>query len=108
MTIDPALAAAMQDTVTLERQTGVGGFGAGSETYGPPETIPARVVVGPHRVRTLDGELTVASAAAWLAGVFGVKAADKITLPNGKAPKIIMVQAFPYPEGVAHEKVTFG
>ncbi len=104
----PELLDLMPDTVTI-RPAGVDD-GMGNVTVGAPFTARCRIK-GQHKlVKDDSGKETMSTVQVWLAGVFGVKREDEVTLPSRFSPQkppIITVVEITDENGPHHERIMF-
>lgn len=74
-------------------------------TYGPANTLSARVQSRSKKVIMADGRELVSSAMVYLAGGSGVLVNDRITLPDGNSPVILSIERLPDEFGLFYEVV---
>ena len=89
-------------TITLERRTSMDEYGA--HAYGTAENLTARVVNRVRMVRDVAGQEVVSNTTIWIIGDHGIKAVDRITLPDGTQPPIINALTFPDESGLTHHQ----
>lgn len=65
----------------------------------PGELYLCRIVAKTKTVRTLTGDEKVSNRQVYLASAPGVTPKDKLTLPDGTAPVILSVDAYPDENG---------
>ncbi len=104
--MEPDLLALMFHTVTVEPFTGRDEYGR--PTYGAATQYRARVVGMQRLVRTPDGAEKVSATTVYLASAPGVGPEDRVTLPDGSQPPILVVSRMPDDRGWHHEVVYCG
>ena len=95
----------MPHTVSVERFLGRADDGKAS--FGPPTDYRARVNMKTHNVLNAMNQLVVANGMAWLATVDPIKADDRITLPDGSKPIILVANVTPDENGDAYTRLDF-
>ena len=82
----------------------------GSAAYSTAtSTFAARVVNTNRQIRDASGNVVMGQYDVWIASTGTIAANSKITLPDGTAPPILLVHAYPDENGSHyHNKVTFG
>lgn len=96
------------DTVVVEPAPAPDVYGASS--FGPPQSVRARVTGKTTVVRGADGQERVSKVTCYLAGAFGVTTRDRFTLPprfTPQQPAAIAVDQATDESGPHHETVFF-
>lgn len=97
----------MPHTVTLAPRTGLNDHG--EPTYGTAVSYQARVSYRSHKVRGPDGEDVMARGAVWLQSTALAKVTDRLVLPEGETPAVILaVEKHADEAGGHHVKIHFG
>lgn len=96
----------MPQTLQLQRLAGRDNYG--EPVFGVVEDIRCRVVSRFVLERDADGqERRRKATTAWTFGAHGIKEQDRIVLPDGTSPPILLVNRYPDETGLHHEKVEF-
>jgi hypothetical protein len=106
--VDPALAAWLQQTVSLELFTGEDR--ASKPTYGSATSYSCRYVVKQRRVTDTKGEERVSTSNALLDGdvTLDLAGRDRFTLPDGTTAHPIRVEKHPDETGtISHTRAFF-
>ena len=93
----------MTDVVKIEHQTGNNAYG--EPTYANPIVAKCRIDYQTREVRQPDGLVRVASTSIHLAGLHDVAPQDRITLPDGRQPAIIMVMNYADDRGPLYQEI---
>lgn len=91
----------MPDVVSWQPEATTDGYH--KDTFGAAVEIPCRVASRARIIRNLAGEEKLSGTQIWLNGIYGVGVSDKITLPDGSTPVIILVETVS--TILPHEKV---
>lgn len=94
------------DTVTVSTVTGRNVYG--EEIFGPATPYPARVTYRAREFRTVTGDYAIARGEVWIAADIALALSDRVTLPDGTAPRILTVERQSDETGAGHTKVIFG
>lgn len=95
----------LKQSITLSPKTGYGS--SGLPTYGSTTTISC--LIQQKNVNTLDkgGNDVVSSTQIITSGDVTIDSEDRITLPDGKTPKIIRVESIVGFDGLPYTKVIY-
>lgn len=106
MTFDPDLLELLPHTVQIASPTGYSVYGTAS--FGSPSTYQARLIVKPGAIRTMQGEVVESRTVAWVASTRTFTVADRITLPDGTTPPIVLIEQYPDEDGSYYSKLILG
>lgn len=98
--------ALMPSTVTISTRSGHSNYGEPS--FGSGTSYRARVVNKSGFVRNAQGENVEVTSICWVASTGSIDISDRITLPDGTTPQIVMVERFPDGDGTHHHKLSLG
>ena len=98
--------ALMPSTVTISTRSSHNNYGEPS--FGGGTTYRARIVNKAGFVRAADGETVEVTTVCWVASTGTIDISDRITLPDGTTPQILMVERFPDQDGTHHHKLSLG
>src|SRR5262245_13424375 len=90
MPMEPALAALLTQTITDAPYVGQDAYGKPS--YGPAETHPARIEYRVETILNAQGQEQISSTVVYVDGDWTPTIKSRITLPDGTAPTVQMVQ----------------
>ena len=98
----------MTATVTLEARTADSEYG--KPFFSSPVSYSARVSYKTRWIRKPDGAELLAQGMVWLRSNVAVDVQDRLTLPSGAQPPILMVERPADMDGstIHHTRVTFG
>lgn len=96
----------MPHTITLEEFAQRDAYGKPS--YGSAVNYSARVSYKSKFIRRADGSEVLAQGEVWILGTPTVTVEDRITLPDGNTPVILMTELLSDELGSHHSKVIFG
>ena len=105
-TIEREFLELMIQDIVYEKMIGRNPIG-GDPSYGPPQVLRGRVVDKQRLVVAADGQERLSSTAAWFFGTPGLTTDDRVTLPDGRQPFILVVETYPDEKGLHHEKIAF-
>lgn len=107
MSIDNALTEIMVDTITIASVTAKTAYGV--RTWGTATTINhCRVQSGDHKVLDSDGSEKVAVGKVYVPGSPTVTMNDKLTLPDGSQPPILLIDRVGDEIGSHHTVIHYG
>lgn len=106
MSFDSDFLELMVDEVQLQPSTGHDVHGAA--THGAATTWRCRVVYKDRIYRTITGDTVASFASVIFAGSPAVGTSDKITLPDGTSPPILLAKRFSDENGAHHTEVALG
>jgi hypothetical protein len=100
----------MTDTVVVaSRAASTSPAFSGTHTWSTAaSTYQARWVRKPSFVNGPDGQVIEISSVAWVASTGTLHPTDRFTLPDGSAPPVVSIEAYPDDDGLHHTKVMFG
>ena len=98
--------ALMPSTISISTRTSHSNYG--EATYGSAVTYRARVVDKSGWVRNAAGENVEVRTICWVASTGSIDISDRITLPGGATPPIVMGERFPDDQGSHHHKLSLG
>src|SRR5262245_3702879 len=87
----------MTQAVQVERWTGLDAYGA--PVYSAPETVQCRHRQQPSRLQTTTGITIIAIDVVWCPPDTGLKAEDRVTLPDGRVTLFRHIQEAPDDRG---------
>jgi hypothetical protein len=93
---------------TVEHSSLIGRTDHGEPLYGTPVAYSARVVHKASKVKAADGSDILVNGYVWLSVYVLVKEDDRITLPDGSTPAIVMLERQSDEVGHHHTKIYFG
>ena len=96
----------MPSTVSISTRTSHNNYG--EATYGTAVTYRARVVNRSGWARNMAGENVEVRTVCWVASTGTISISDRITLPGGATPPIVLVESFPDDDGTHHHKLSLG
>ena len=107
MSIETLLTELMVQTITVAAVSTKDAYG--KRTWGSPTSITnCRVQSGNHKVVDSTGQEQVAVGRVYVPGVPSITLNDKITLPGGATPPILMVDQFSDERGSHHTVIHYG
>lgn len=98
--------ALMPSTVSISTRSGHSNYGEPS--FGTATSYRARVVNKAGFVRTPSGESVEVTSVCWVASTGTIDISDRITLPDGTTPQIVMVERYPDGDGTHHHRLSLG
>lgn len=96
----------MPSTVSISTRASHNSYGEPS--FGSATNYRARVVNKSGFVRSPSGENVEVRTVCWVASTGTIDISDRITLPDGTTPQIVMVERFPDQDGTHHHKLSLG
>lgn len=109
MAFESAFLQLMPSTVKVSTRSGHNAYG--EPTFAATTTnYRARIVEKRDFIRTGTGETLETSHVLWVrsTGATSITTDDRITLPDGTTPQILMVEQYPDVDGEHHRKVILG
>lgn len=101
-----AFLALMPHTVTISTRASHNNYGEPS--YGSGTSYRARVLNAPAFKRGAGGETVEIQTTVWVASTGTISVDDRITLPDGTTPPIVLVERVPDEDGTHHHKLGLG
>ncbi len=96
----------MPDTINLAAFTGRDSYG--KPTYSSDVPYSARVTYKNFNVRKSDNSEVVAKGIVWVGGTPDTAPEDRLTLPGGDTPPILVAEKYNDDVGTHHVKIIFG
>jgi hypothetical protein len=107
VTIDTELLEIMVDTITIAAVSTRDAYG--KHTWGAVSTIPnCRVQTGNHKIIDSTGAETIAAGMVYVPGSPTLGLFDKVTLPDGSQPPVLVVDRVGDESGSNHTVIHYG
>lgn len=97
----------MPQTITMRAYLGANTYGEATFSTSV-SSFRARVEAKPKIARTVTGEVLEVATVVWFASTKAWTSKDKITLPDGSTPKILLVATVPDENGYHHNRLELG
>lgn len=98
--------ALMPSTVSISTRASHNSYGEPS--FGTATNYRARIVNAPGFVRDPFGESVLINTIVWVASTGTIDVSDRVALPDGTTPPIVLVERYPDGDGTHHHKLSLG